>query len=426
MEPAFFTIYCSHTLEENRQMNCPIRCGKGVIQYNPQLLENVSNERLEELLKVEAIRILLKHPYERQPEGCRPEAKTAGSDCVISQGYGLEQVELSTIQDWNLEKDQHYEEYARQIEKLLQQAEKKKSDENGKEGDQGDPSESSQDDDEQDAESQNNGGSGEETPDEEGQDENAQSSAGQGQEGASESGARKAMSKREQMGKQDQSALWEEDDLKAAEINDMIRQIEASKQWGSLPGDMIELVVASTKARIDYRKVLSGFRASILSSKRCLTRMKPSRRHGFKQMGSKRDFTTRLLLAVDVSGSVDSHMLSNFYGIINRFFKYGIEQIDVVQFDCGLQPVTSLKKASANIKITGRGGTDFQPVIDMVAKAQPAYDGLIILTDGYALPPQLPLHFKTKIVWVCPDRRCYDDGVEWMSQLGRVCMIELK
>ena len=39
-------------------------------------------------------------------------------------------------------------------------------------------------------------------------------------------------------------------------------------------------------------------------------------------------------------------MLSDFFGIVNRFFKYGIETIDVVMFDTEINGETiSLKKA---------------------------------------------------------------------------------
>ena len=91
-------------------------------------------------------------------------------------------------------------------------------------------------------------------------------------------------------------------------------------------------------------------------------------------MGSRYDFTTRLIIGVDCSGSITKNDLKNFYSTINRFFKYGIKQIDVVQFDVNLGEVQTLLKASENIKVKGRGGTCFQPFIDFVAK-HPEYDG---------------------------------------------------
>lgn len=74
------------------------------------------------------------------------------------------------------------------------------------------------------------------------------------------------------------------------------------------------IVGSSTKkARIDYRKVLKSFRASIICDKRKLTRLRPSRRFDFECMGSNYDFCTKLLLAVDTSGSISNRELENFF-----------------------------------------------------------------------------------------------------------------
>ena len=69
--------------------------------------------------------------------------------------------------------------------------------------------------------------------------------------------------------------------------------------------------------------------------------------------------------------------LRNFYTTINHFFQYGIEQSDVVQFDTQLGKVETISEASESVKVTGRGGTNFQPFTDFVA-ANRQYDGAII------------------------------------------------
>lgn len=200
--------------------------------------------------------------------------------------------------------------------------------------------------------------------------------------------------------------------------------IENAQSWGTIPGNLVEQIIASTKARIDYRKVLSGFRASCISMRRTLTRMRPNRRTGFQNMGSIYRYKTNLLVAVDVSGSVTSKSLAHFYSVINRFFHYGIENIDVMQFDCMAGEVKSIKKASRKIEIFGRGGTSFQCVIDYAQQVK-CYDGLIIMTDGYAPPPVLPPHFRPHILWICEDDASFRQHHEWMEKLGRVCTINL-
>lgn len=149
--------------------------------------------------------------------------------------------------------------------------------------------------------------------------------------------------------------------------------------------------------------------------------MRPNRRSGFDAMGSRYDFTTRMIIGVDCSGSITREDLSNFYGTINRFFQYGIRQIDVVQFDTELGEVETLTEASQNIKITGRGGTCFQPFINFIAEHS-EYDGAIIYTDGEAAAPYIPAALHTPLCWVLHSEQALCSEI-WMRKSGRVCVI---
>ena len=351
-EEPLFSVFCTHRVVENRDMKCCARVGKGLVEVNPVLCEDLSDRELEERLRVEVIRILLKHPYDRQPDGCSTTARALGSNCVITDSYYLHHIEMDNPQDFQLPSHQHFEYYARRIQQLLPQSQW---------GQDGEPDENS-----------------------------------------------------------DIAANWQQDELMAAQVNEVIRNVKA---WGSMPGGLVEQIIASTKARVDYRKILAGFRASILSEKRKLTRMRPNRRFGFDAMGSRYDFNTRMIIGVDCSGSISSKDLKNFYSTINRFFKYGIKQIDVVQFDTQLGEVQTLLKASENIKVTGRGGTCFQPFIDFVAK-HPEYDGALIYTDGYAPQPKVPATMHTPLCWVLRSEKELKEHENWMRESGRLCVIE--
>lgn len=370
-ETALFQVLCSHEIAENPDMECPVRCGRRRVEYNPAFIDEMSDEALSEALKTEAIRILLKHPYERRPDQCCNEAVALGSNVCIGDQYKYGNFKIETPSDFDLQPGQPFEWYARKIQELLPP------------------------------------GSGDGQGDSEG-------STGKGGSEASE----RAVEKRNR--NQALAELWEEDDMAVAMINGII---ESTTRWGSLSGNFAEMLKASTKAKINWKTVFAGFRASVLSSKRKLTRMRPNRRSGFEQMGSTRQFNTRLLVAVDVSGSISSTALSYFYGVINSAFRYGFEAIDVAQFDCGITQVQNLKKVMKDVKAVGRGGTSFQEPIDYAHEN--GYDGLLILTDGYAPAPTLPDGMRCKIIWVCQDRQCYDAHHAWMEKLGRVCTMEI-
>lgn len=399
MEPALFKVLCSHQVVANTDMRCPMRSGDRRIEYNPVLCKNVSDEALQELFKTECIRILLKHPYTRQPDGCCAEAITRGSNCVVADNYKMKHIELGSPKDFGMEKGMHFEYYAKSIQEMMQAqgGSLGDSDEEGQQDQQQDNSGSDGQQNDSDGDGQQNG-------------ESTSSSTDRNAEGALD----------------DASSLWKENPMTSAEVNEMIKVMEASDRWGSLAGSLVGQIIASTKVKIDYRKVMQSFRAEVLSSKRHLTRMRPNRRSGFENFGSVYSLTSRLLVAVDVSGSTTDEMVSNFFGIINKFFKYGIEEIDVIQFDANVkdEPMTLKKAKQGGINITGRGGTYFQPVIDYCAQKKHYYQGLVIFTDGYAEEPFLPDFFNTPVLWVLPDEGLYEKHQDWMRKTGKACFIK--
>lgn len=423
-EPLFFTVYCSHQLTMNANMLSPLRTGQGRIEYNPTIIDTLQDNQLHELLKVEIIRILLQHPYSRQPLGCNPVVMHMASDMVIAPAYQFTWLKMATPPDFDLPKGQHYEWYASRLNEMLAQKDgdlpSSGTSDTGNQQSEGD-----MDSPKSDAESQED--EGQASRDGQSQQDDAKGSM-EGQEG-NEGGKGQSLENGGQEGKDgaedtDYTALWEEDAFRARQITDMI---QSTTQWGSLPGGLIELIKESSTGHIDYRNALRGFRSTILSQKRRLTRMRPSRRFGFEQMGSRYDFTTRLLVAVDTSCSVGSEELGRYLRIINTFFKYGIEEIDVLMFDNSIQnyPVT-LKNArkAKELQMKGRGGTNFQAPVDFVA-AHPEYDGLIIITDGYAPTPVVPAHLAARLLWVIDNEASYKSHYEDLRKTGRVCLMQI-
>lgn len=371
-EPTLFATYCTHTLKENTRMIVPMRCGKMRIEYNPEILKDWDKKKIEERLKYEVIRILLGHPYQRQPYKATKGALGMASDVTLSTLYS-KPTSVTIPSDLKYDKGLCFEEYYKLVKDYLAaQVPQNQSVTNS-------------------------------------------TSIGNGE------------SDDEVAPQQAESAeLWEEDQLGQEVIREVIARSQRTKQWGSLSGHLSDIIEASIIVRIDYRRVLSWFRATVLSSKRMLTRMRPSRRYGFQNMGIKREFCTRLLVAIDVSGSVSKKQVSQALAIINRFFKYGIENIDVIQFDAKiLGDSISMKKASKSLKISGRRGTDFQEALDYFVSGE--YDGLIMITDGYAEIPTLPDNASGNILWMIYDDEAFrtgdsqtlDEYTQWIATFPR-------
>ena len=447
-EPVFFAVYCSHRLTMNANVLCPLRTGKGRIEYNPTVIDALQDNQLKELLKVEMIRILLQHPYARQPLGCLPMMLQTASDMVISPAYRFSWVDLAKPEDYGLPKGQYYEWYANRLNEMAvhhdgdvpsegnsggQQGEGSSQEAEGEQGQdqdqglgQGQGQEQGQDQEQKQGQSQGQKQSAEQEQSQgQGQGQEQGKDQEQGQESQGNDDTAASLQRRAEGESDSYTALWEEDQFQARQITDLV---QSTTQWGSLPGNMVELIKKTAEGKIDYRGALRTFRSSILSQKRRLTRMRPSRRFGFEQMGSHYDFTSRLLIAIDTSGSVGSDVLGRYFRIITTFFKYGIQEIDVLMFDHEVQgmpiKLDEAKKNKQEFKVKGRGGTNFQAPVDYV-KENPNYDGLIIITDGYARTPEVPPFLRTKLLWVIDNEQSYKLRYESLRKTGRVCLMEL-
>lgn len=365
-EPLFFNVYCTHKLEENCEMKCAFRTGKRRLEYNPNLLEGCDVKEIEMGLKTEVTRILLKHPYQRVPPYPNRAALTTASDVTIRE-HCLNNEKLHDANHYDFVGKLSYEEYYKKLSFLCPNIDNSGTDYNAT----------------------NRGFS------------LLKPYLKDGETWEYEAAA-------------EASEFWSEDAEMADKVNQQIEKAQKANQWGSVSGDFQETVTASLRIPMDYRRMLAQFRACIISQRRKLTRMKPNRRYGFEFMGSQFEPKTHLLVAVDVSGSIESDDLKNFFSIINRFFSYGVEVIQVIAFDTEIKQEFELKKAAKSIKIIGRGGTDFQCAVDYY-EDHPEYQGMIIFTDGYAPVPEL--HMRKQILWILSGKHEYDNANKWIKNL---------
>jgi predicted metal-dependent peptidase len=352
-------------------------------------------------MKVEVMRILLKHPYSRRKE--QASVAYLASNITIKE-YIETTLPLPKAKDvfgTNTLDRKHFELY---YDKLLQQADIQNSSDNTKHP--------------KSKKSKGKSSNSEESNYDEPKNEESNSTSDVPKAGADTYSDANAVGN-------ENADQWDTNDWMAGLIDEKIEAAIQNQSWGSIKGKLQEVIVAAFHPKMDYRRVLSAFRQSVLSSNRTLTRMKPSRRYDFQYMGSRRDFCTKMLFAMDVSGSVSSEDLNNALGTLNRFFRYGVAAIDVVQFDTEIkgEPLT-LKKANKNMDIIGRGGTDFSPIMTYLDEHRD-YDGLVIFTDGYAPPPKPPkMNRKTKILWLFNTEANYLHTYAGLKHIGKGAFVK--
>ena len=83
--PLYFKILCLFEIKESKQNFCAIRCGKQIIEYNPDILETMSVAEIRNLLIAELNRIILRHPYRKKPNSCYDTLWYEASDITIKQ-----------------------------------------------------------------------------------------------------------------------------------------------------------------------------------------------------------------------------------------------------------------------------------------------------------------------------------------------------
>lgn len=409
-EPLLFGVWTLHQRLPSTHIQT-LRVGGGRIEYNPEYIAQLSDAELSEVLRLEATRILLQHPYQRRRP--HPERLYQASNLALSEHVKFSlplptAAEVFGTHEWDR---QYYELY---YDRLTEQATRQQA-AAASSGDPGDgKAEPPQSEDSANGVSSRPDAPGDVPENVPGK---VPELAPDSMRSSPPTGVAQHLDAR-QVGAEN-TGLWDQDEFWGEELQQRIREAAQSNSWGTLSRDFQQLLMASLVPKINFRKLLRGFRASLISSARALTRMRPSRRYGFQYMGSRYRFTTRLLVGIDVSGSISDHELQQALGVIQQLFRYGIEQVDALQFDTELKgEVEPLKRAISSLTILGRGGTRFDPILEYAA-AHPEYDGLLIVTDGIAPLPTEPWQHATRLLWLFNSEERFNAMQKSVQHLGR-------
>ena len=122
-----------------------------------------------------------------------------------------------------------------------------------------------------------------------------------------------------------------------------------------------------------------------------------------------------MLLAIDTSGSVSDTELTEFMNEIHHIHKAGVD-ITIVQCDTSIRSIEAYKGKN-DLKVHGRGGTEFDPVLDYYNANLKKYTSLVYFTDGecYTSVKQ-----RNRVLWVLSERSSMNDSLP-----GKVIKLEL-
>ena len=212
-------------------------------------------------------------------------------------------------------------------------------------------------------------------------------------------------------------STWEEfDDMTDAEKKLIEKQVQkilqdakeqTVKKRGNVPGEIEGLIQIEeiTRAKFDWKGYIrrfTGVSTKVFTKK---IRRKENRRYE-ENPGLKIKMRQHMLLAIDTSGSVSDTELQEFMNEIHHIYKQGVD-VTVVQCDTSIRSIEPYKGKN-EINVFGRGGTEFDPVLDYYNANLKKYTSLVYFTDGECYTSVKP---KGKVLWVLSERSSMNDDL---------------
>ena len=176
---------------------------------------------------------------------------------------------------------------------------------------------------------------------------------------------------------------------------------QTEKRRGNIPGELASLIERLRHLEppsFDWKGYLRRFVGNSTITYTKKLRRKFNKRYSANP-GLKIKFKNNILVGVDTSGSVSNDELKEFMNELAHMHKTGHE-ITVAQCDTQVNSVEKFNPRK-DWEVKGRGGTDFQPVIDLYNEREGLYTALIYLTDGEAYTPE---NCPANTLWVHSSR----------------------
>lgn len=354
LEPVLYKVWLSHQPMIDPRARIGLRCGQGQFFFEPLWLARVQTAQLREAIRIELIRILLRHPYERS-EDCSDLVNALSSNITLSEIIKFEQIQLPSLDnlcafmkikrtDLVQHRHRNKEHYAR----LLEKAEI--------------------------------------------------------QELSIDTGDVDLLPIQPHSNWSRIAPLaqnWGRNALMSSQIQNILKEAESGGlAWGSTSPLIREILVSASTPQIDFRQGLHRFQKNITRSAQQLSRRRFNRRNPL-WMGSKQKLLCHIGIYIDTSGSMSEEDLSMAFGAVRQLLRQtGIDEIDVIQFDTEIRQETKALRhlGIGPLTIRGRGGTNFDIALEHAQQQE--YDGVIVITDGYSsLRKPSPIS-KDKICWL--------------------------
>ncbi len=420
------------------------------LEYNPDFINTIEdNSVLAYILGMEGLRIGLNHVTSRR---CNPiESLKLSSDLIVCEDKYLLDTSKKEVRDlietsiphimdyedilkekfnFNKSEDFYLEKLQAMFAKLIkEQKQKQESEEDSEEqdgqGDQsgdnksnnknGDKKETEDGDASSKQEKGNGAGEGEGEGDSDGQgqgegkgnteEQQSGDGDGQGEDGEGElTGDAKALSdyfSSSEQASETATAEWGENEMFEEAVKETANRVASdSSTWGNLSPKLIQSILLAHTPRFDPRKILRRFAQSVRSTDTEQTRMKMNRRKGFDYPGKRKLSHSRVLFAIDSSGSMSDEDIEKGLKMLKGFLKHS--EVSYCFWDGICSDITKLNKRDKSVDLVGRGMTNPQSVIDKLNDERHKFDGIVYFTDAQFVWDE-PVRWGKKIFCITVD-----------------------
>jgi predicted metal-dependent peptidase len=184
--------------------------------------------------------------------------------------------------------------------------------------------------------------------------------------------------------------------------NFVIQAANNAKAQGKLPASLSHLVSEIEDPKVDWKSTLRKFVQETAMAD--YTWRQPNRRYlglGLFLPTLRSEQMPAVVVGIDTSGSISNDELAAFLSEVQSIIdETQPETTYLIQCDAAVQDVREIPRGDdlGSVTVHGRGGTDFRPVFDHVAREQWEIACLIYLTDMMGSFPEEETDYPT--IWV--------------------------
>ncbi|MGL6120664.1 MAG: vWA domain-containing protein [Fusobacteriaceae bacterium] len=179
------------------------------------------------------------------------------------------------------------------------------------------------------------------------------------------------------------------------------------KDRGILPGYLEEYFqkLLIGKEELKWQQILKSELGKLpVPYKKTITRKDRRQPERLDVKGRLSKNICKVFVAIDTSGSMGEKELEYAFNEIFNIIKYYEYKLSIIECDCIIEKVYKVKtKKDIQFKVSGRGGTAFQPVFDYLKNQREKDYLLIYFTDGYGEKELKEKPKNGRIIWLITD-----------------------